>query len=138
MIRSLTCASITASFVLSILGVKVVNARPNPDRSGICYFFQGNVQELQDPCVISTGYGAGAHYAVLHWSDGVKTRLYEINHCPEQNYDDRGFCSYTVDDYEAQIYQRDGFMNPTTSNDMDNLLCFRVIKTGNSVCYRFS
>ncbi len=113
-------------------------ARPHPDRTGICCFFRGEKQEITEPCVISTGYGAGAHYAGLHWSDGVKTVVNMINTCPEPNFDTSGFCFYTVDDYRAVPYERDVFFSPTQAQSDENLSCFKVIKSQNSVCYRFN
>lgn len=113
-------------------------SRPYPDRAGVCYFYRGDTQEMLEPCVISSGYGAGAHYAVLHWSDGVKTNITLINFCPDDDYDERGFCRYTVDDHEAEPYQRNVFLTVTTLEDSGNLSCYRVIETDNSVCYRFN
>lgn len=113
-------------------------ARPYPDSFGVCYFYRGDTQEILEPCVIGTGYGAGAHYAVLRWSDGVDTSIMMINFCPNLDFDEHGFCRYTVDDYAAEPYERDVFLNITTSEDVDNLSCYRIIETGNSVCYRFN
>lgn len=113
-------------------------SRPYPDRAGVCYFYRGDTQEMLEPCVISSGYGAGAHYAVLHWSDGVETNITMINFCPDDDYDEGGFCRYTVDDREAEPYQRNVFLTVTTIEDPDNLICYRVIETDNSVCYRFN
>jgi hypothetical protein len=114
------------------------DSRPYPDRLGICYFFRGDTQDLTQPCVISSGYGAGAHYAVLLRKDGVRTSIQMINACPDGNYDEQGFCRYLVDDHEAMPYYRDTFMNVTTTTDDENLSCFRVMDTGKSVCYRFN
>lgn len=130
---------VTASaFSLLAVLIQPANSRPYPDRSGVCYFFRGQKQELTQPCVISAGYGAGAHYAVLQWPDGVKTSIVMINSCPNKDWDDNGFCKYTVDEYKATYYQRDVFLKVTTRADEDNLDCYRVIDTGNSVCYRFN
>jgi len=131
----LIVASVAA---LSVALIQPASSRPYPDRAGICYFFRGEVRKLTQTCVISGGYGAGAHYAVLQWSDGVRTSITMINYCPRQKYDKDGFCKYTVDDREAKPYKRDVFFQTTTSADSDNLDCYRVISTGNSVCYRFN
>lgn len=111
-------------------------ARPNPDRRGICYFLRGEKPEMTEPCVISTGYGAGAHYVVLQWRDGVKTSINMIHFCPKQALSADGFCRYTVDDYEAIPYARDVFLQPTSAAAAENLPCFKVRQTQNSVCYR--
>ncbi|WP_353258120.1 hypothetical protein [Prochlorothrix hollandica] len=116
------------------------SAAPYPDRSGICYYFPvgTDTPTLTQPCVLSSGYGAGAHYTVLQWADGVKTRILMINTCPSATADDQGFCRYTVDDVEALPYDRDNFFQETSPPEPDNLPCYQVLETGNSVCYRFS
>jgi len=132
---SLVAASVAA---LSVGLSQPASSRPYPDLAGVCYFFRGEVRKLTQTCVISGGYGAGAHYAVLQWPDGVQTSITMINYCPRQKYDKGGFCKYTVDKREAKPYQRDVFFQSTTHTDPDNLDCYRVISTGNSVCYRFN
>jgi hypothetical protein len=136
---SLQTALVTS---LSTIGLAmlatVVEARPYPDQSGVCYFYRGDTQEMMEPCVISGGYGAGAHYAILRWSDGVDTRIVMGNLCEPDAYDEYGFCTYTVDDYEAEPYERNVFLDITTLDDPDNMTCYRVLETGNSVCYRFN
>ncbi|MEM8805550.1 MAG: hypothetical protein AAGF01_05945 [Cyanobacteria bacterium P01_G01_bin.38] len=112
-------------------------ARPYPDRLGICYSFNGDEVDLTQPCVISSGYGAGAHYVALQWIDGSRTPIVMINACEPEEFDESGFCRYTVDELDAAAYQRDVFLNATTISDEENLSCFKVIETGNSVCYRF-
>ena len=133
-----------AAIATSLASIAVVawsisaESRPYPDRSGICYFYRGDIQELLESCVISSGYGAGAHYATLHWPDGVDTHITLINACSTEHFDDRGFCRYIVDDYEAVLYERDVFLNITMVEDPDNLTCYRIVETDNSVCYRFN
>ncbi|MEM9505896.1 MAG: hypothetical protein AAGA01_18305, partial [Cyanobacteria bacterium P01_E01_bin.43] len=34
--------------------------RPYPDRLGICYFYEGEIQTTLEPCVIGSGYGRAA------------------------------------------------------------------------------
>lgn len=127
---------ITASAVT--LGLPA-EARPNPDRLGICYFYRGDTQEQVEPCILSSGYGTGVHYVIMNWLDGVKTKVVMSPYCePGQDFDDAGFCNYTVDDAAAMPYSRDVFLAPTDINDPDNLPCFRILETDNSVCYRFS
>jgi hypothetical protein len=128
----------TSIAILSVAFIQPADSRPYPDQSGVCYFFRGQRQELTQSCVISAGYGAGGHYAVLQWPDGVNTRIIMTNSCPNEDYDENGFCGYTVDNYEAVPYQRNVFLETTTIADEDNLDCYRVVATGNSVCYRFN
>lgn len=115
-------------------------SRPYPDQVGVCYAFQGDTQARLEPCVISAGYGAGAHYAVLNWSDGTKTSIVIVNACADGNYDPSGFCRYTIDDRDAEFYQRDVFLGETTFDEPDNLLCYRIIptdtQTGRSAIFR--
>ncbi len=113
-------------------------SRPYPDQVGVCYAFQGDTQARLEPCIISSGYGAGAHYAVLNWMDGTKTSIMMVNDCPDGNYDQSGFCSYTVNDRDAEVYQRDVFLGETTFDAPDNLPCYRVTSTASSFCYRFN
>lgn len=112
-----------------------VEARPYPDSLGICYFFKGNDREKREPCVISTGYGAGGSYVVLRWQDGEETFIERVNFCPDRDIDEYGFCSYSVDGAKAEFYYLDVFGNPTTIEDSDNLPCYRVLETGNSMCF---
>lgn len=113
-------------------------ARPYPDRLGICYRFQDDTLDHQEPCVISTGYGAGAHYTVLHWSDDTNTAIYLMTACTEQEYDDRGFCGYQMDEEDAEPYERNIFFDITTEHEPDNIPCYRAIASDESVCYQFS
>jgi hypothetical protein len=114
-----------------------LQAKPYPATAGMCYSFTGETPTLRQPCVIQTGYGAGGHYAVLEWLDGVKTRIEKVNFCPEQNFDSAGFCRYIVDDEAAQSYFRDRALQPTPSFNSDEAIaCFKIKKSGNSVCYR--
>ena len=121
---------------ISIASIQSAQARPHPDRAGVCYFFRGETRELTQTCIIGGGYGAGGHYAILQWPDGVQTNITMINYCPNGGYGEDGFCRYTVDDSEATRYQRDVFLETTTFSESDNLNCYRVIETGNSVCFR--
>lgn len=132
-----------SSTALTVILPISVQARPYPDRPGVCYFFQKDLLKLKNPCVVSTGYGAGGHYAVLTWADGVKTAIVKTNYCPKGGWikdasvaNGMEFCRFTVDNYDAQPYTRDSFQQPTTFKEEMTYDCFRVNKTGNSVCYR--
>jgi hypothetical protein len=121
-----------------VLVATTVRARPNPDQVGVCYVFQDDTQVQMEPCVILAGYGAGAWYVVLNWSNRSQTTINMINFCPEGNYDERSFCGYTVDEQDAEPYFRDVFLQITTIKDPDNMDCYRVGTTTNSICYRFN
>lgn len=49
--------------------VSTAQARPNPDRLGICYQFKNGELATRAPCVISSGYGAGAQYTTLTFNN---------------------------------------------------------------------
>jgi len=51
--------------LLLLLFVSTAQARPYPERLGICYGFRGDQMFLHAPCIISSGYGAGAQYESL-------------------------------------------------------------------------
>jgi len=125
--------------LISLLGDWQAIARPYPDEVGVCYRFEGDVLVQHEPCIISAGYGAGAHYAILHWSDDRSTEIYLLNTCfDRQEFDAAGFCAYQLDENEAEAYERDVFLNVSTVDDPDNMTCYRAIATNESVCYRFS
>jgi hypothetical protein len=91
-------------------------------------------------CIISIGWGAGAHYAVLHWPDKHVTNIRMDTNCPDQERLPDGFCSYFLDDKPAERYRRNvfGSIAAMDDEDPDNMTCFRVTRTGNSVCYRIN
>ena len=128
-------AGLTATGLL--LTSPIATAAPNPDRPGTCYLYEGDRPVMRETCTIGTGYGAGAHYAILNWSIGVITTLTMINNCPAGDFDAAGFCEYTLDDYDAEPYARNAQLAITTTPDPNNVWCYRAIATGNSVCYRF-
>lgn len=109
----------------------VANAGPYPDRPGVCYFFRGETLEIMEPCVLSPGHGAGVHYVGLTWSDGVRTTIWTKVPTPRDPN-----IYYTVDDAEADRYERDVFYQETATRSDDNLVCYRVRAAANSVCYQ--
>lgn len=44
-------------------------ARPGPDTLGVCYVFKANKLSARAPCVVGSGYGAGAEYLNLTIGD---------------------------------------------------------------------
>jgi hypothetical protein len=134
---TLKTACITAlSTVSTVLLAHSTTARPYPDHVGVCYRFQGDTQDRMEPCVISSGYGAAGHYAVLHWSDGTLSTVAMLNSCDPAAFDANGFCAYTVNDEAAEYYERDVFMAVATRDDQDNMPCYRFGDSDTSICYR--
>lgn len=115
-------------------------ARPWPDRIGICYVFEGQKIQKTVPCVISTGYGAGAMYTNLSWPDGKSNQIITCTdtNCPN---------NYTLDDKPAETYTLDGtwykpVQDGRTGDELDNpaddVQCVRVKGSQVSYCYRFT
>jgi hypothetical protein len=123
----------TANFL--ILDHPVV-ARPYPDQLGICYVFRGDEMVRREPCVISSGYGAGSHYASLNWLDGKTTSIYKDNSCNLPGLELNGFCSNTVNDAAAEYYERNAFLVATEGTEAENMPCYLVSNTEVSFCYR--
>ncbi|MGD1904815.1 MAG: hypothetical protein ACFB0C_02340 [Leptolyngbyaceae cyanobacterium] len=131
--------SLAGGIALAVLAHGLsIQAGPYPDELGICYRFEGDDRTQLEPCVISAGYGTGAHYVTLHWLDGTISNISWINYCPEGDYEELGFCAYQVNDQVAEPYERNLFMAVTTVEDPDNLPCYRILETDDSVCYRFN
>ena len=86
------------NWLILLLLFSTAQARPFPDRLGICYGFRGEALFLQAPCVISTGYGTGAQYVSLHVD---KTSFY-IEYSTEQRN-----TPPTINGRPAIAYQRD-------------------------------
>lgn len=130
---SRTIALIGVSILSTVSWTQPSLAGEYADRPGQCYFFRGETLELQEACPLSTGYGAGAQYVILNWSDGVKTRIFKLTACKEG-----GNCGNTVDDEKASFYSRDLFLNPTDDKEEQEITCYVIKKNDNSVCYRFN
>lgn len=62
---------------LMVLGIHSANARPYPDRLGICYVFVGDEVSQKSPCIIASGYGAGSSYVGLEFNH--KNYVFELN-----------------------------------------------------------
>lgn len=54
--------------VFGLLGGSAV-ARPSPDILGVCYVFKASKLSTRAPCVVGSGYGAGAQYLNLTIGD---------------------------------------------------------------------
>lgn len=98
-------------YVALILGLipNTTLARPYKPKIGVCYYFKNRDLQYQRPCVVSAGYGAGGHYATLTWADGREISIIKENYCPSQNFDQYGFCAYTVNEQPANRYSLDIF-----------------------------
>ena len=108
MIRKFT-ATIYITAILSLIPDSTL-ARPYKPEIGVCYYFKNRDLQYLRPCVVSAGYGAGAHYATLTWADGSETSIFKKNYCPAQNFDQYGFCSYTVNEQAANRFNLDIFL----------------------------
>ncbi|MEA5452060.1 hypothetical protein VB780_26030 [Leptolyngbya sp. CCNP1308] len=121
---------------VSLSWISSVEARPYPDTVGVCYSFQGDDIERLEPCVISSGSGAGAQYASLNWLDGQTTTIEMSAYCPNQDWDENGFCSYFVNGEVAEAYERDVFwMESNSDSDDEDMPCYRL-SSQLSYCYR--
>jgi hypothetical protein len=119
-----------ASFVMTVAKTE---ARPFPDRPGICYFFKNDSLDMTQSCVMSSGYGAGAQYVILNWTDGVRTAIStDTRKVPY---------TITVDNEPSEGYMRDASWYGITSNadSPDGVIyCQRILSNENSVCYKFT
>ena len=112
------------------------SARPNPDNSGICYYFVGNNLESVSPCVIHTGYGTGIHYETQDWSNGNRVEVYL-----DYSSVDSEEPEITVNDKLAtQSYRDTSFYNrvkdPTQSIE-DTMGCYDIVETNESICSKY-
>ncbi len=112
-------------------------ARPYPPRSAVCYYFNNRNLQYIRPCVVSAGYGAGGHYAVLTWTNGHETPIEKINFCPQNKYDPYGFCSYNVYDKPAKRLSLDSFlkMSEQTPNSEDKVAECYELSSGEAFCF---
>lgn len=127
-----------AVFALSLLHGSMVYARPSIPEPGVCYYFKGQKLQRQRPCSIQYGYGAGAHYVTLIWSDGSETSIYKVNYCPKQNYNNEGFCEYSVNDKPAKRLHLSSFLSlssePLSEEDRAGD-CFEIKASKETFCH---
>jgi hypothetical protein len=123
---------------LTGLNARVAQARPYPDRVGVCYEYQSNELERVEPCVIHAGSGAGAQYAAMRWLDGDIVSIEMSAYCPDQNWDENGFCDYLVNGEEAEGYERSVWGEESVNpHDHEDMPCYRL-PDGTSYCYRIN
>ncbi|WP_407569918.1 hypothetical protein [Deinococcus altitudinis] len=106
------------------------DARPYPERLGICYGFKGDDLVLHTPCIIAAGYGAGLHYVSLTVE---KTDFYI-----EYSYS-RPNVSPTLNGKPAISYQRDAsfffkLTGPPVKGE-DDLTCTKTTDCKVNICY---
>jgi hypothetical protein len=109
-------------------------ARPNPDKVGVCYFFKGKRPPSIKTCVISTGRSGSAEYVSLRENNGRSTLIIMRYDCPNPK---EGMpCEYIMNGKKATEYYRDIFFEKTNSYDEEGVICYQIKKAHNSVCYR--
>ena len=105
-------------------------ARPYTDQLGICYVFTNGKMTQRAACVISAGYGAGAHYMSL----GIGNRDYYVespNMQPNQ--------PPTLDGKTALFYKRDAaffsILKGKPIEGEDYVDCVKTRDGKTDVCY---
>lgn len=99
----------------------VALARPYPDRLVICYEFKNNKLVQRQPCVESTGYGAGGSYTF--YSFGQKEYYIETNTMKPEG-------DMQINGQKATLYTRDAsFFNILKGKPMKGekyLFCYKT------------
>lgn len=126
-------------YIALILGLSPNSslARPYKPETGVCYYFKHRDLQDKHPCIVSAGYGAGGHYASLTWTDGREIGIFKENYCPTQNFDQYGFCAYTVDEQPANRYSLDiffQFSEQALSSEDKAADCYEL-NSGEAFCY---
>jgi hypothetical protein len=129
---------------LGLLGwVPAAIAGPEQSRSGLCYLFRNESLVGTQSCGIvvgdrlySTGYGPELRSLVLSWPDGGRTTIAPTSAFVYPP-------GLSVDGEPSVSYQRGGvFLQPIVAPFLgigldDRIFCERVLRTNDSVCYRF-
>lgn len=119
---------------LMVLGIHSANARPNPDRLGICYVFSGDEVSQKAPCIIASGYGAGGSYVGLEFNH--KSHVFETSTMPE----DDGKTTYE-DKPVRQYIRHAGFYHVISDDELesvepdDMLYCYRTRDKKLDICH---
>ena len=104
------------------------NARPYPDKVGVCYEFKGDTPSKMDTCIISITDGAGGTSTVLR----LQNKRYEIEGIESENSSSRYSYKYTVNGVSAKSYYRNAsfydIADPEVlfENDEPALYCFKT------------
>lgn len=109
------------------------NARPYPDKLGVCYFFSGNKLKQKTPCVVAAGYGAGAMYTSLQI--GKRNYYFETNTMTEDGqttYKGKPVHEYTRD---ASFYRVLTDKELETAENEELLFCYRTRDKKLDICY---
>jgi hypothetical protein len=115
---------------------KISEARPNPDKVGVCYFFKGKRPPSIKTCIISTGGHAGGQYLSLTENNGRSTLIIMRTDCRNMKDNQSMPCEYIMNGKKAIEYYRDSFLMKTNSYDEEGIICYKIKKVDSSVCYR--
>ena len=129
---------LTGSLILLAFFVSLTEAKPFPDRLGICYVFHGEKLKSRVPCVISGGFGTVSRHITLRWPDGTHKDLYFENEGDSEK--------ITLNKKRAEEYTRSSIwfdkitgeekIAPEDAEDYENpLSCIRALKKKTSYCY---
>ena len=124
---------------MAVLGSTSVHARPNPDQLGICYFFAGDTLKQKTPCIVATGYGAGAMYTSLS-VDG-REYSFETNTMTEDGeitYNDSPVDGYFRDAgfyFELSAYDLESRNDSSSDSSNDTIPCYRTQDGKLDICY---
>ena len=114
------------------------HAHSNPDEVKVCYSFSGNTLKQTQPCIVSTGGGAGGIYTSIRI--GNKSYLFE-GYCSID-----GDCEYTyypndpdTKPIDTISYLRDGTFHHKVSEDESALAnhllyCFKTEDGAIDIC----
>jgi hypothetical protein len=126
--------------LLGLVWAPTAIAGPESSRSGLCYLFRNESLVGTQSCGIavgdrlySPGFGPELRSLVLSWPDGGRTTIVPSSYP----------AGMTVDGDPSVSYQRGGvFLQPIVAPFLgigldDRIFCERVLRTNDSVCYRF-
>lgn len=111
----------------------LAEAHSNPDEVAVCYSFSGNSLKKTQPCIVSSGGGAGGVYTAI----AVGGKKYAM----EGPCDNNGNCNYSWSSKPIISYTRDGtFYRKLTQkeafNNSDNLLyCYKTKNGSLDICH---
>ncbi len=118
---------------LMVLGIHSGNARPYPDRLGICYVFVGDEVSQKAPCIIASGYGAGSSYVGLEFNH--KNYVFETSTMSEDGkttYEDKPVRQYVR---HAGFYHVIGDDELESVEPDDMLYCYRTRDKKLDICH---
>lgn len=115
----------------------VTNSAPMGEDTGICYVFKANKLVKKSTCIVSYGYGAGGHYQSIDLG-GVEYNT-ETTTCYDSKKDEQYDCGTTLNDMDAEYYNRDLFYNkisdPSLVDDR-SLGCYKTKNNKIDICVK--